>query len=139
VDLAAVLGSAISILDPGRIELAVAGDVPAVLGSAGDLGQLVVELLRNALQSGTHVAVGLSGDEAGWVEVAVDDDGPGVAPEAVARIFEPFFSTRGAAGAGLGLHRARRIAEQHDGHVEHAGGARFVLRLPAVVDGGGGS
>jgi signal transduction histidine kinase len=134
VDLVAVLRSAISILEPGRIALAPAGPVPAVVGSAGDLGQLVVELLRNALQSGTRVTVGVSADDPGWVEVFVDDDGPGVAPDAADRLFEPFFSTRGAAGAGLGLHRARRIAEQHDGQLEHAGGARFVLRLPAVID-----
>jgi len=138
VDLVAVLRSAVSILDASRIELAPDGRVPPVLGSAGDLGQLVLELLRNALQSGTRVTVGISAGETGWVQVAVDDDGPGVAPDAADRIFEPFFSTRGAAGAGLGLHRARRIAEQHDGQLEHAGGARFVLRLPAVIDAGDG-
>ena len=132
VDLPAVLRSAIAILEPGRIDLAVAEPVPPVLGSAGDLGQLVVELLRNGLQSGRRVAVEVAAEGAAWVRVAVQDDGPGVAPEAADRLFEPFFSTRGAAGAGLGLHRARRIAEQHDGHLEHAGGARFVLRLPAA-------
>jgi signal transduction histidine kinase len=131
VDLPDVLRSAISILEPGRIDLAVAGPIPPVLGSAGDLGQLLVELLRNGLQSGRRVTVEVSAEEAAWVQVAVEDDGPGVAPEAADRLFEPFFSTRGAAGAGLGLHRARRIAEQHDGHLGHAGGARFVLRLPA--------
>jgi len=134
VDIVGVLRSAVSILDPARIELEPDGPVPPVLGSAGDLGQLVLELLRNGLQSGTRVTVGISAAEAGWVQVAVDDDGPGVAPDAADRIFEPFFSTRGAAGAGLGLHRARRIAEQHDGELAHAGGARFVLRLPAVID-----
>jgi signal transduction histidine kinase len=132
VDLPAVLRSAISILEPGRIDLAVAGAVPPVLGSAGDLGQVLVELLRNGLQSGRRVTVEVSAEEAAWVQVAVDDDGPGVAAAAADRLFEPFFSTRGAAGAGLGLHRARRIAEQHDGHLGHAGGARFVLRLPAA-------
>lgn len=133
VDLRAVLRSAISISDPARVELAPGGPPPPVLGSAGDLGQLVLELLRNALQSGTRVAAAVAADEAGWVHVAVEDDGPGVPADVADRIFEPFFSTRGAAGAGLGLHRARRIAEQHDGQLEHAGGARFVLRLPAVV------
>jgi signal transduction histidine kinase len=138
VDLPAVLRSAISILEPERVDLAVTGAVPPVLGSAGDLGQLLVELLRNGLQSGGRVTVEVSAEEAAWVQVAVEDDGPGVAPEAADRLFEPFFSTRGAAGAGLGLHRARRIAEQHDGHLAHAGGSRFALRLPAEDAGGAG-
>ncbi len=139
VDLRAVLRSAIAMLDPARIDLAAGGPPPPVLGSAGDLGQLVLELLRNALQSGTRVTAAVTADGAGWVQLAVEDDGPGVAAEVAGRIFEPFFSTRGAAGTGLGLHRARRIAEQHEGQLEHAGGARFVLRLPAVVDAEGGA
>jgi len=139
VDLAAVVRSALSIMPPQRIELAADDPLPAVVGSAGDLGQLVVELLRNGLQAGTRVTVQVSSRDAGWVQLAVHDDGPGVPADIADRIFEPFFSTRGAAGTGLGLHRARRIAEQHDGHLVHEGGARFVLLLPAVVDEPGGA
>jgi signal transduction histidine kinase len=135
VDIVAVVRSAGAVLDAGRIAVASVGSVPEVMGSAGDLGQLVLELLRNALQSGTRVTVDVGTDASGWVEVAVQDDGPGVTPAVEDRLFEPFFSTRGAAGAGLGLHRARRIAEQHDGQLVHAGGSRFVVRLPAVAPG----
>ncbi len=72
--------------------------------------------------------------------VRVDDQGPGVPPEAREAIFEPFARLPGSrsaadAGSGLGLAIARRIAELHGGTLvateAPGGGARFVLSLPA--------
>jgi signal transduction histidine kinase len=72
------------------------------------------------------------------LELAVNDDGPGVPPELAARLFQPFVTGRGRdhahPGTGLGLATARSIAERHGGTLHHeafaGGGARFVVRLP---------
>lgn len=77
-----------------------------------------------------------------WIDLVIDDDGPGVPPEDRERIFDPFVRldparvrAPGLGGTGLGLAIVRRIARDHLGsvHVEDAaslGGARFVLRVP---------
>jgi signal transduction histidine kinase len=74
-----------------------------------------------------------------WLEVAVEDDGPGVEPGEGAKIFEPGFQGTGGdanhGGAGLGLSLARRLARSAGGDVEAdsgADGGRFVVRLPAA-------
>lgn len=70
-----------------------------------------------------------------WVEIVVEDNGPGFGKQALERAFEPFFTTR-TTGTGLGLAIVKRIAEAHGGEavVENVvgGGARIVLRLPEV-------
>ena len=74
-----------------------------------------------------------------WVVVRVRDDGPGVAPELHARLFEPFYSTKEAGrGTGLGLSISRRIVNDHGGsiEVESAPGQRHDLHRPAA---GGGA
>jgi signal transduction histidine kinase len=76
----------------------------------------------------------------GWLEVAVEDDGPGVAASEAGAIFEPGVrgsSTSGSSahdGAGLGLALARRLARSAGGDVEAdptSAGGRFVVRLPS--------
>src|SRR5207244_4233614 len=72
-------------------------------------------------------------------EIVVEDRGPGVAPDEVRRLFEPFFRGRGAVesqapGSGIGLALVRRIVEAHGGRVEARPlrrGIAFVLRPPA--------
>jgi two-component system sensor histidine kinase ChvG len=98
-------------------------------------------LLDNAVSfspSGGTVRVSLAG-QAGAALVTVADDGPGVPPEHVEKIFARFFSYRpgspNANGhAGLGLPIARAIVEGYGGTIEAAnraeGGARFAVRLP---------
>ncbi len=72
-------------------------------------------------------------DGAPAVELSIEDNGPGFAPEAVERAFEPFFTTK-AGGTGLGLAIVRRIVEAHGGQTTAArgarGGARICLTLP---------
>jgi signal transduction histidine kinase len=67
------------------------------------------------------------------VAVTVTDSGPGIAPEVLGRLFEPFVSTKDT-GTGLGLNVCRRVARDHGGdiHGENApgGGARFTVTLP---------
>jgi heavy metal sensor kinase len=111
------------------------------------LGQLLDNLLENACKysrPGTPVVIGL-GSEGGWVTLAVEDAGDGIAPEDLPHIFEPFYRApqarrHGLAGVGLGLAVCRRIAAAFGGTVEAQSapgrGSRFVLRLPEVVGDG---
>jgi signal transduction histidine kinase len=72
--------------------------------------------------------------EAGRILVCVADRGPGVPPENIERIFEPFFSTK-IHGLGLGLTVCRQIITAHDGRLWATGnggrGAKFCFTLPA--------
>jgi two-component system, NtrC family, sensor histidine kinase HydH len=127
-----------------RLECRLEG--PAVVrGEEQRLRQVIVNLCLNALE-----AVGRGGamyvscsvvphqdaeGEARWVELLVDDDGPGIPAELRERIFEPFFTTR-AAGSGLGLSIVHAIVTQHAGTIQAVqspqGGARMILRLPST-------
>lgn len=103
-------------------------------------------LVANAVKftpAGGRVAVAVQTAEAGTVRFTVEDDGPGIDPDELPRIFERFFRGRnaGAEGAGLGLAIARSVAAAHGGDiaVESAPGAgsRFRLDLPAHPAPGG--
>ena len=109
-----------------------------VRGSRDDLARLVRNLLANAC---AHAAsrVTVSTGQVGDAEVlVVEDDGPGVAVEHRARVFDRFYRadpvrSRDGGGTGLGLAIVRSVTEEHGGTVEldEAGtGARFVVRLP---------
>ncbi len=124
------------------VEEALVDGLPAVHGSAQGLRQVVLNLVTNALQAMPAGGVlrcetrGLAGRGA---ELLVSDTGPGVAPEARARLFEPFFTTR-AAGAGLGLALCREIVAQHGGRVgldDRPGqpGATFRVFFPLSGEG----
>jgi signal transduction histidine kinase len=113
-------------------------DIPAILGNANQLQQVLMNLMINAQQA--------MGDDGGKVEVAsfldnesvsitVSDDGPGVDEEVVGKIFEPFFTTKPAGqGTGLGLSVTYGIIQDHGGNISveraDSGGARFVITLP---------
>lgn len=114
-----------------------------VQGDARKLRQLVTNLLDNAITytpAGGTVQVS-GGSERGHVLVRVRDDGPGIAPEQLPRLFEPFYrvdATRGgdSTHSGLGLALAAWIARAHRGHLDvesHLGeGTVFTLSLPAA-------
>ncbi len=112
-----------------------------VQGNADRLVQVFVNLLRNAVNAvaaGGGIVVS-SRLVASQVLVAVDDNGPGIAPELLPNIFEAFVTTRlDAKGTGLGLAIAEGIIEQHHGSIEASnraeGGARIEVRLPAAPD-----
>jgi signal transduction histidine kinase len=81
--------------------------------------------------------VAISTDTDGhYVAFSVADNGPGIAPEIAARLFEPYATTKGAGGTGLGLAIAQRIALEHNGELSYIGrsansrGAVFRLLLP---------
>ncbi len=68
------------------------------------------------------------------VEIRFDDEGPGIGPDKVARIFEPFYTTKDT-GVGMGLAVCLRIVTAHDGAIRvasrHGRGASISVRLPA--------
>jgi signal transduction histidine kinase len=105
------------------------------------LVQVFQNLLENAIQhssSGACVVVeaavvSLDGRE--WISYTIKDSGPGVHPEDLPRIFEPFF-TRRRGGTGLGMSIVQRIVEEHGGSVwagnHPEGGAMIVVRFPLI-------
>jgi signal transduction histidine kinase len=110
--------------------------LPAVLADRDQVLQVLLNLVRNAIDAmpaGGAIRIGAA-RAAGGVAFTVSDSGPGIAPEDLARVFEPYFTTK-EGGTGLGLAIAQRIAEEHGGRLEAAsprgGGAAFTLTLPA--------
>ncbi|HEY7130984.1 MAG TPA: HAMP domain-containing sensor histidine kinase [Candidatus Limnocylindrales bacterium] len=111
-----------------------------VRGDHARLRQLIVILVDNAIRHtprGGSVLVKVRGDER-EVQAEVDDDGPGIRPEDMPRVFERFWRAPGAVagGTGLGLAIAKSIVDLHEGRITVSnrpeGGARFTVRLPAA-------
>jgi signal transduction histidine kinase len=114
---------------------------PLVSGDPGRLGQVVLNLIQNAIhaltaseRSGTvRVSVAAVGRE---VVLSVEDDGPGIPDHVLPRIFEPFFTTRQQGdGTGLGLAVTGEIVTRHGGNIDvqtSAAGTRFVVTLPSA-------
>jgi signal transduction histidine kinase len=127
-DLAALLGETVELLRPqcrhAHIDLrwqppAAGGAAATVLGDAGQLGHLFLNVLTNAVEAagpGGVVEVRLKEGEAGRVVVEVLDSGPGPAAEVAGRLFEPFVTGK-REGVGLGLAVARQVAEAHGGGI----------------------
>ncbi len=110
-----------------------------VRGSAVELRQLVLQLVRNAIDAQEArtqpVVTVVTGRQDGQVYLWVEDKGKGITPEVATRMYEPFFTTRPVGhGTGLGLTTSREIALRHQGVLDYEPldpGTRFRLRLPA--------
>ncbi|MDX1605799.1 MAG: ATP-binding protein [Candidatus Competibacterales bacterium] len=112
-----------------------------VSGHAGQLQQVLMNLLQNALDAlagrdDPVVEVRARRLDDGIVEVRVSDNGPGIAPADRSRVFDPFFTTKPVGqGTGLGLSISHTIVDNHGGTLgldnPSAGGACFRLTLPA--------
>jgi signal transduction histidine kinase len=108
-----------SSLPPGvSLELVAAPDVPTLRLDRRLVSRAIVNLVENALNavgdSGKIVVAVRPAEDGEAVEIVVEDDGPGLTSETLARAFEPFFSTK-SNGSGLGLALVRRVAEDHGG------------------------
>ena len=115
----------------------------AIRGHAGQIHQVVMNLVQNALDALTGIAepeirLGLEAltEGAGGVRLRVEDNGPGIPESDLLRIFDPFFTTKPVGqGTGLGLSISYGIVTDHGGslHAENRpeGGARLTLVLPA--------
>ncbi len=127
------------------VEVTVAPDLPTLTGNREQLQQVLLNLLTNATHALAQLPPGRErritvrvGVEGGRVVTRVADTGPGVPPEAAARIFDPFYTTKPPGeGTGLGLFLSFGIAESHGGTLTlepvDGAGAQFVLSLPALA------
>ncbi|MBU8974561.1 PAS domain S-box protein [Lysobacter sp. MMG2] len=124
-----------------KLRVDIAAHLPAVDGDRVQLQQVLVNLMVNAGQAMASqpaprmVTLTAAPASDGQVAIRVHDTGPGIAAEHLARLFDPFFTTR-PQGMGMGLAISRTIAEAHGGrlHVESepGHGAAFTLLLPTA-------
>ncbi|RMF73260.1 MAG: hypothetical protein D6740_04190 [Alphaproteobacteria bacterium] len=156
VDSLAVVRSSMELMEPHaesrgvRLQLAESGPLPPVEGEPARLRQILLNLLDNAIKYGPAgglvrvVLTPITETEepdapVRWVEIAVEDEGPGVPPALRDRIFERFGRLHDAdtanapGGLGIGLYLVRRILHAMGGEIRveaaPGGGARFVVRL----------
>jgi C4-dicarboxylate-specific signal transduction histidine kinase len=120
-----------------RLALRIHAEV-TIAGHAIKLQQVLINLIKNAAyairdRADGQIALELDASRSEAV-IAVRDNGCGMSPEVAARIWEPFFSTKGDEGNGLGLDIVKGIVEAHGGHIECVTapnvGTTFTIRLP---------
>jgi signal transduction histidine kinase len=133
-----------ALVNRARLEVEVE-PTPVVQGSPRELGQVVINLLINAMQampdrprSANLVRVSLGpADEKQWVNLAISDNGRGISDDVVDRVFDPFFTTKAQGGTGLGLAISKRIVQDAGGVIDVAStpgeGTTFTVRLPAAI------
>jgi two-component system, LuxR family, sensor kinase FixL len=145
VELATFARNAIDLLDwemrrdDVRLSLDLPEGLPPVLGDAVMLQQVIVNLARNGLDAMRHSEparrqLGVAAEiDDGMVVLHLSDGGTGLSPEAAARMFTPFFTTK-PAGMGVGLNICRSIIELHRGKLWYTqntdGGCTFHVALP---------
>jgi two-component system sensor histidine kinase TtrS len=148
VDVNGVIQDAIGLIEAElrkndiRLTLALGEGLPRVSGDPIQLQQVVLNLARNAVDAIERarttrraLVVSSGAADAGTVAVCVRDDGVGLEDEALARVFEPFYSTK-AEGMGMGLSISRTIVAAHAGKLwatrNGGGGATFHMVLPVA-------
>ncbi len=120
--------------------LSLAEELPAIRGNAGKLQQVFLNLFingRDAMSSGGTLTV-RTWAESGFAHVEVADTGQGIPPENLARIYDPFFTTKGPKkGTGLGLSITYGIVQEHNAIIEVDSslgrGTRFRLEFPTIA------
>ncbi|WP_372438012.1 PAS domain S-box protein [Pseudomonas chlororaphis subsp. aureofaciens] len=125
------------------IELRLADNLPPVYADRILLEQVLLNLLRNAIeanrevhpQQGSQIVLGAQASGEGGVEVSVSDQGPGVSAEQLAQLFTPFYTSK-ANGLGLGLSMSRSIVEGFGGDLQaqpQSRGLKMCCHLPATA------
>lgn len=126
-----------------RLRVDAVPELPPVLGDSVQIQQVLINLIRNALDAmrdsgqGEEVHVSIRKSDDNWVEIRVSDDGPGLPDTVRARLFDPFVTTK-AQGMGLGLSICSSIVQAHSGELRYetapGGGALFIVRLPTASE-----
>lgn len=143
VDLNKVIRETLSLVDHQlqnariQVEQDLDSELPALKGNAGKLQQVFLNLVlnaRDAMEGGGRLSV-RSWTENGSAKVELSDTGVGIAPESLARVFDPFYTTKGAKkGTGLGLSVTYGIVREHGGDIEVESepgrGATFRIEFP---------
>jgi two-component system sensor kinase FixL len=129
-----------------RVDLQLLEPAPHFVADAIGIQQVLVNLLRNAIEAmserppGERIVTVRSRSIAEGIEVSVSDRGTGIGPEEMPRLFEPFFTSK-ATGMGMGLPISRTIIEAHGGRIgaenNDSGGATFSFVLPLRKDASG--
>jgi two-component system NtrC family sensor kinase len=146
IDLNRVIRETVSLVDHQfqksgvTIRLSLNEDLPSVRGNSGKLQQVFLNLFinaRDAMPAGGVLAITTRTDGA-TARVDVDDTGQGISPEHLARIYDPFFTTKGAKkGTGLGLSVSYGIVQEHKGTIEADSivgrGTKFRLEFPVAA------
>jgi signal transduction histidine kinase len=143
-DLNSIVNEAIAIIQPrlGATVLVRQFGTPAVVSiRPGDCVTAVVNLFVNALDAlvgkGTVIVRTGASDGGGWIEV--QDNGPGMSEEIKSRILEPFFTTKGDLGTGLGVPIVYAFTQRHGGRLEIESepghGAKFKMWFPSMTNG----
>jgi two-component system NtrC family sensor kinase len=146
VDLNRVLDDTLQLLEPqlrqSRIEIVRDYDaqLPTAYGNGGKLQQVFTNLIlnaRDAIPDGGCITLSTMTEDSDSVSVLVADTGIGIAPENVARIYDPFFTTKGIGrGTGLGLAVSYGIVQEHSGHINVQSapgrGTTFRITLPTT-------
>ena len=127
------------------VTVTVEPELPWIQGFGGELNQIWVNLLDNALDAASdsgHVEVRAT-QQPGSIVVSVIDDGPGIPAEIRERIFDPFFTTKPIGhGTGLGLDIVRRLVHRHSGEIDvdsRSGRTEFRVTLPTASSSHGGA
>jgi two-component system NtrC family sensor kinase len=141
IDISRVLDDTLQLLEPqlrgNQIEIVRGYDPesPQVFGNSGKLQQVFTNLLlnaRDAIPSGGSIRISTMPSEDHSLMIEVSDSGTGIAPENVAKIYDPFYTTKGVGrGTGLGLAVSYGIVQEHSGHisVESTPGQGTIFRI----------
>ncbi|MFN2532556.1 MAG: ATP-binding protein [Pyrinomonadaceae bacterium] len=146
IDIGRVLDDTLQLIEPqmrhGRIEIVRSydRDAPSIVGNSGKLQQVFTNLLlnaRDAIPDGGQITISTHATDDGSLSVEVSDNGIGIAPENVAKIYDPFYTTKGVGrGTGLGLAVSYGIVQEHAGRIgvesTPGKGTTFRITLPTV-------
>lgn len=117
-----------------NVNVRIAEGLPTITVDHQKMVQVLVNLVRNAVQAtrqGQMVLIEAVLSPGGGVVFAVEDEGPGIPEDLKDRLFDPFVTTKGSAGMGIGLYMAKLVVESHGGQIRCAdrplGGARFEV------------
>jgi len=121
------------------------GDVPYVVADKDSLHSVFTNLLINSVEAidsqGGKVQIALTAEQPNRARIEVTDTGRGIAPEDIAKIFEPYYSTKDT-GTGLGLAIVKKAIDDHGGSITVSSkldsGTTFTIILPAKAGDGGG-
>ena len=146
IDVARVFDDTLQLLEPqlrrSQIEIIrrYDDDAPEAYGNAGKLQQVFTNLIlnaRDAIPDGGQIVVATGTAEDGSLIAEISDTGIGIAPENVAKIYDPFYTTKGVGqGTGLGLAVSYGIIQEHAGRIsvesEPGHGTTFRITLPSA-------
>lgn len=123
-----------------EVSLDVPDNVPEIVTDKGQLQQVLLNIVNNAfaaVRDGGRIAIVLSVPDPSEVRIAITDNGCGISPENMKRIFEPFFSTKPKQGTGLGLSITYGLVKKLGGMIEVQSqvgqGTTFTITLPVAL------